>query len=372
MAVAVVAGALANKPGSGGEAWVRMSWVLGLRKLGFDVWFIERLEAPDPKSQRYFESVAADFGLKERAVLLGPDGEALVGICEADFSERAREAEVIFDISGHLGEGSILAGPRTKVYVDLDPGFTQAWHSDRSIDFSLNGYDRYLTVGQNIGGKRCPIPTGGIDWIPILPPVLLGEWQPVLPPSGRLRFTTVATWRSPYGGLEIGGRTMSLKHHQFRRLAELPELVPGADFEIALHIHPGDADDLELLCGHGWKVVDPLHAAGTPTAFRDYIRGSSAEFSAVQGVYAEAATGWFSDRTAAYLASGRPAVIQDTGWEAPAGLSTFDDLQGAVAGVEALAADYEERSQAARAFAEAHLDSQLVLGALLEKIKVAP
>jgi hypothetical protein len=372
VAVAIVAGALANKPGSGGEAWVRMSWALGLRKLGFDVWFGERLARPDAEAERYFESVLAEFGLEERAALLGPEGEALVGLAEADLAERAGEAEVIFDVSGHLGEGPILAAPRTRVYVDLDPGFTQAWHADPSVDFTVAGYDHYLTVGQNIGAKRCPIPTGGIEWMPILPPVLLEEWPPAPPPSGRLRFTTVATWRSPYGGLEIGGRTMSQKHHQFRRLAELPELVPEFDFEIALRIHPGDAADLELLRGHGWKIVDPSKAAGTPAAFRDYVCGSSAELSVVQGVYAEASTGWFSDRTAAYLASGRPAVIQDTGWEAPAGLSTFDDLQGAVAGVEAVAADYGERSRAARAFAEEHLDSRLVLGALLEKLGVAP
>jgi hypothetical protein len=349
-----------------------MSWALGLRKLGFDVWFCERLATPDARAQSYFESVIAEFGLDERAALLGPEGEALVGLGEADLVGRAREAEIVFDISGHLGEGSILAGPRTRVYVDLDPGFTQAWHADPSVDFSIAGYDRYVTVGQNIGGKRCPVPTGGIEWMPILPPVLLEEWQAAPPPQGRLRFTTVATWRSPYGGLEIGGRTMSLKHHQFRRLAALPELVPEAEFEIALNIHPGDAGDLELLRGHGWRIVDPLRVAGTPAAFRDYVRGSSAEFSAVQGVYAEASTGWFSDRTAAYLASGRPAVIQDTGREEAIGASAFDDLDGAVAQVEALAADYGARSRVAREFAEDHLDSQIVLGTLLEKLGVAP
>lgn len=375
MAVAVVAGALANKPDSGGEAWVRLSWVLGLRRLGWDVWFFERLPSGDPAGRRFFEQVAGEFGLGERAALLGEEGEPLFGPGEAELAEVAAEAEVLFDVSGHLGEGAILAAPRTRVYVDLDPGFTQAWHADPAIDFSVAGYDRYLTVGQNIGRPGCPVPTGGIEWVPTLPPVLLEEWAPAPRPAGPVRFTTVATWRSPYGGLAIGGREMGLKHHQFRRFAALPERVPGARFEIALDIHPGDSADLELLRSHGWEIADPRQAAGTPSAFRDYVRGSAAEFSVAQGVYVEAATGWFSDRTAAYLASGRPALIQDTGWQAPFptdgsekrhGAHSFDDLDEAVEGAEAIACDWEAHSRAAREFAERRLDSDRVLGRVLE------
>lgn len=369
MAVAVVAGALANKPHSGGEAWVRLSWVLGLRRLGWDVWFVERLGAGDAAAERYFEEVVSDFGLAERAALLDAEGEARFGRGERELAALAADAEVVFDISGHLGGGPLLAAPRRRVYVDLDPGFTQAWHADPELGFDVGGYDRYLTVGQNVGGSGCPVPDAGIEWVATLPPVLLGEWEPAPRPPGPLRFTTVATWRSPYGGLVLGGREMGLKHHQFRRFAELPERVPSAAFELALDIHPGDAADLELLHSRGWRVVDPHRAAGTPAAFREYVRGSGAEFSVAQGVYVEAATGWFSDRTAAYLASGRPALIQDTGW--PGSPIAFGDLDGAVAGAEAIAAGWEERSRAGREFAERHLDSDRVLGRVLEIVLAA-
>lgn len=377
MALAIVAGALASKPGNGGEAWVRLSWVLGLRRLGLDVWLVERLPAAEPEGKRFFERVVAEFGLGERAALLGAGGEPLFGIGEAELGEVAADAEVLFDVSGHLGEGPILTAPRTRVYVDLDPGFTQAWHTDPDLDFSVAGYDRYLTVGQSIGRPDCPVPTGGIEWVPTLPPVLLEEWEPAPRPPGRLRFTTVATWRSPYGGLVIGGREMGLKHHQFRRFAELPRRVPGGDFEIALSIHPGDAADLELLRENGWKLVKPAEVAGTPAAFRDYVRGSGAEFSVAQGVYVKAQTGWFSDRTAAYLASGRPALVQDTGARALFQTTgsqkrlaplRFDDLDAAVGGAEEIAAEWEEHSRAARAFAEEHLDSDRVLGRVLELV----
>lgn len=371
MAVAVVAGALANKPHSGGEAWVRLSWVLGLRRLGWDVWFVERLGGADAAAERYFEAVVSEFGLGERAALLDAEGEARFGVGERELAALAADADVLFDVSGHLGPGPILAAPRRRVYVDLDPGFTQAWHADPKLEFDVGGYDRYLTVGENIGSPECPVPGGGIEWVPTLPPVLLEEWDPVPPPPGPLRFTTVATWRSPYGGLVVGGREMGLKHHQFRRFAELPERVPAAEFELALDIHAGDRADLELLRSRGWQVVDPREAAGTPMAFRDYVRGSGAEFSVAQGVYVEAATGWFSDRTAAYLASGRPALIQDTGSEKRPGPVAFEDLASAAAGAESIAADWEERSRAARAFAEHHLDSDRVLGRVLEIVLAA-
>ena len=375
MAVAIVAGALANKPGSGGEAWVRLSWVLGLRRLGWDVWFVERLAAADPAGIAYFESVVEAFGLGERAALLSAEGESLVGPEEAALADLVAGAEALFDVSGHLGRGPLLAAAQRRIYVDLDPGFTQAWHADPGIDFSVEGYDRYFTVGQSIGQPGCPVPTAGIEWVPTLPPVLLDEWPAAPPPAAPLTFTTVATWRSPYGGLVIDGREMSLKHHQFRRFAEMPERVEGVELELALDIHPGDAADLELLRGHGWRLVDPREAVASPAAFREYVRRSGAELSVAQGVYVEASTGWFSDRTAAYLASGRPAVLQDTGGGAtlstdglqtrPA-VVTFDDLDAAVAGIEAVRDDYEAHAAAARGFAERHLDSDRVLSRVLE------
>lgn len=382
MTIAIVAGALANKPGSGGEAWVRLSWILGLQRLGLDVHFVERISAAacvgpggapsgfgDSVNLRHFTAVTEEFGLGGRATLLYEGGAEHRGLDPVSLRELLDEADLLVNISGHL-DGAFLDGPGKRVYVDLDPGFTQAWHADPGIEFSVPAHDLYLTVAQNIGRPDCGIPSDGLPWVPTLPPVVLEQW-PVAPrPPDPLTLTTVATWRNPYGGLVIGGREMSLKHHQFRRLVELPERVEGAEFEIALDIHPGDAADLELLRSHGWRIVDPLAAAASPAAFRDYVRRSGAEFSVAQGVYVDTASGWFSDRTAAYLASGRPAVIQDTGLAgeaaAPGALFAFANLEGAVAGAEALSEGYEESSRAAREFAEAELDSDRVLRRVLE------
>jgi hypothetical protein len=384
VAIAVVAGALANKPNSGGEAWVRLSWVLGLMRLGLDVYFVEEIDTAacvdsegaasafgESANVDHFERVTQEFGLQARSALLLVDGEAHRGLDRARVGELLADADLLFNISGHL-EGPLLDGPRSRVYVDLDPGFTQAWHADPSLPFSVAGHDHHLTVGQRVGSPGCPIPTGGLRWIPFLPPVLLDEWASAPVPGGVLTLTTVSTWRSPHGGVEISGRAMGLKHHQFRRFAALPEMVDGVEFEIALDIHPGDSEDLDLLRAHGWRVVDPLPAAGTPRAFRDFVRRSGAEFSVAQGAYVEASSGWFSDRTAAYLASGRPAVVQDTGLRGElltsSALTSFADLEGAVAAVGKLPDGYRERSAAARELACTHLDSDRVLGRVLEAV----
>lgn len=386
MARAIVSGALANKPRNGGEAWVRLSWVLGLQRLGLDTYFVEQIAAGDcvgedggpadfatSVNRSYFESVIREFGLEGRAGLLWDGGREAAGVGLEEIAEVAAGADLLVNISGHLTVEEVLAGPRARVYVDLDPGFTQAWHVDRGVPFRIPPHDHYVTVGLNLGSSTCPIPDCGLTWVPTLPPLLLEHWLRQPPAAGPVRFTTVATWRSPYGRLRIDGRTMDLKHHQFRRLIELPERVAGADFEIALDIHPGDSADLERLLDHGWTVVDPRRVSAGPSEFRDYVHGSSAEFSVAQGVYAETASGWFSDRTGSYLASGRPALVQDTGIAEPQlgqGLLTFSSPAEAIEGCERIVADPAAHGEAARGFAVAHLDSDLVLSRLLATLGI--
>jgi hypothetical protein len=315
-----------------------------------------------------------EFGLEERATLLCDGGRESVGTRLDALAEIAAEADVLFDISGHLSSPALLNGPGTRVYVDLDPGFTQAWHADDAVGFRLGKHDRYVTVGLNVGQPGCSIPNGGIEWIPTLPPVLLEEWQARPAQAAPLRFTTVASWRSPFGAPRIGGREASLKHHQFRRFLAIPERLPEATFELALDIHPGDARDREALGEHGWRIVDPRGLTGTPQGFRDYVAGSAAEFSVAQGVYAETGSGWFSDRTAAYLASGRPAIVQETGLgdslRLGEGLQTFSTLDEAAIAAERVAADPVAHGEAARQLAVERLDSDLVLGRLLSLLGV--
>ena len=376
MPIALLAGAIANKPGNGGEAWVRLNWLLGLRRLGWDVFFVECLaEDQDDTGATHLAAAMAAYGLGERWALLDARGESVAGRPREEVEALAADAEVLFNHSGHLGPGPLRDAPRSRVYVDLDPAYTQVWHADPTLAFSVAGHDRHVTVGLNVGGAGSPLPSGGVEWIPTAPPIVLERWlRAAAPSAGPLRFTTVSTWRGPYGRLPVAGRLAGGKHHEFRRLLDLPDRVEGATFELALDIHPGDAADLEALRAAGWKVVEPRDVASTPAAFAAYVRGSEAEFSVAQGAYVASRCGWFSDRTAAYLASGRPALVQDTGvgeaLPVGEGLVTFADLAGAENGVRRLLADPSGHAEAARELARARLDSDLVLGRLLERLEL--
>ena len=383
----VVSGAIANKHLNAGGAWVRLSWILGLRRLGFDVWFVEQINeatcvdaagAPasfaDSENRRFFEQVVERFGLQGRASLLYEGGREASGVSLAELLPVAEEARLLVNISGHLDLEPLMSRLRRKAYVDLDPGFTQFWHADGTGGARLEGHDVHFTVGENIGRPGCPIPTCGLEWKAVRAPVVLEEW-PVADAGDTDRFTTIGAWRGPFGPVHFDGHTYSLKVHEFRKVIELPRRSPQR-FEIALDIHPGDERDREALETHGWHLVDPRAAVPGPLEFREYVQGSGAEFSVAQGIYVETNSGWFSDRTVRYLASGRPVLVQDTGFSANfpvgEGLLAFTDLDGAVKGAGRIAGDYEGHRRAARAVAEAHFDSDIVLPRFLEEAGIKP
>jgi hypothetical protein len=261
---------------------------------------------------------------------------------------------------------------RRRAFVDLDPGFTQIWHAD-GTDVGLAGHDVHFTVGANVGRGDCPLPTGGLRWLPVRQPVALHRW-PWADGDAPVRFTTVASWRGAYGPASWGGRTYGVKAHQFRRFLDLPRVL-GARFEVALEIHSGDAADVRRLHRGGWTLVDPASVA-TTDGFRAYVQSSGAEFSPAQGIYVETASGWFSDRTVRYLASGRPALVQDTGLRdalpVGEGLLTFRSPGEAAAGARAIAADYARHRAAARRIAEEHFAAPRAIAPLIEATGIAP
>ncbi|HWC10905.1 MAG TPA: hypothetical protein VG455_06745 [Acidimicrobiales bacterium] len=374
--VAIVAGAIGNKAGNGGASWTRLSWARGLADLGFTVHFVEQLSPTAPaRAEAYFGQVMGAFGMEDGSTLLRADGTTAAGLAVGELGDLASEAVLLLNISGHLALPEVVDRVRTRVFVDLDPGFTQIWEATGNGAANLAGHDHWFTVGENIGKGDCLVPTSGRPWRPIRQPVVLADWPVVAPaPSDPFRFTTVASWRGPYGPVEHGGRTFGVKAHQFRRFLELPRRAPGA-YELALEIHPADGKDRAALEEHGWWLVGTDRAAD-PAAFRGYVRGSGAEFSVAQSVYVDTASGWFSDRTVRYLASGRPALVQDTGFSrnypTGEGLLRFSTLDEAVAGAASVVDDYERHCRSARALAEEWFSAEWVLGRLCEEVGVAP
>lgn len=378
---AIVAGALANKPGNGGEAWVRLTWVLGLRRLGVDAHLVEVIDEDVLRHEdgcgaglaasvngRFFSEVVEAFGLAGAATLACRGSGETLGLGPADLLAMAGETDLLINLSGHLDDQALLGAPRRRVYVDLDPVYTQVWHMDGLLGDHLLRHDVHLTVGGNIGTPRCAVAVGGIRWIPVAPPVLMEEW-PLLPGGDDGPFTTVASWRGGHGTVEVGGVALGPKAHEFRRILGLPRDV-ARTLEIALDIHPGDDADRRALEDAGWRLREPREVAATPGAFREYVRASFGEMSAAQGAYVRTGSGWLSDRTAHYLASGRPAVVQDTGAAIPSGegLMTFRTAAEAAAAAGELEREPARHREAARALAERLFDSDRVLARVLEVV----
>jgi len=386
MPLVVVSGALANKPSNGGAAWTRLSWTLGFRQLGWQVFFLEQIAAAtcvdstgaassfvDSANLDWFQRVTRAFDLAGSAALVYEHGSQIWGAKYRDLIGLARSADLLVNITGHLTLEPLLGHFRRRAYLDLDPGFTQIWQASGTGALGLERHDTFFTVGANIGSDDCSIPTGGFPWRPIRQPIVLDAW-PVSNAGPSERFTTVASWRGPYGPLEHQGATLGLKAHEFRKFVRLPELAPGT-FELALDIHPADEKDLALLDQHHWRVVDPKLVVRTPDLFRRYVQTSGAECSVAQGVYVETNSGWFSDRTVRYLGSGKPVLVQDTGFtrELPSGMGliAFSTLEQAVAGAEHIQRHYAEHSRAARGIAAEHFSATTVLGRLLADIGFA-
>ena len=365
---------------------MRLSWVLGLKRLGFQVFFIEQI-APDAcvdkaavkaafddcENLQYFRQTIEQFGMTGCAALVYNNGEEIWGATQKELIDRAASADLLVNISGHLSLEFLMSRLRRKVYVDIDPGFTQFWHADPNTAFRLEGHDFYFTIAENIGAADCSIPNGDIHWRTTRQPVVLDDWH--ARDHSQHPFTTIANWRGPFGMINAGNRTFGLKVHEFRKFVDLPR-QSSQRFQIALNIHSGDSKDLEMLIEHGWQIEDPLAVCNGPLAFREYVQNSAAEFSVAQGIYVDTNSGWFSDRTVRYLASGKPALVQETGFSrnlpVGEGLLSFRTLAEAVAGAELIARDYDEHSRAARAIAEDHFASDKVLGRLIDELGIAP
>jgi len=368
----LVSGMLAGDPWQGGATSAVMQYLEGLTRLGHEVALVEPLPGEagplaESRSAAYFRQLRLS-GIAE-AALLAPESRETVGTPYARLADFAQSADLLLNISGMLRDQRLIASIPTRAYFDLDPGFNQVWH-ETGEDVGLAGHTHFVTVGLAIGSSECPVPTCGRRWIPSLPPVVLDRWPPADAPRDGDAFTTVGHWRS-YGPVDHGGIRYGQRAHSFRQLFELPRRA-RARFRVALGIHPDEHADLEALRANGWELVDPTAAAGTPERYAEFIRASKAEIGIPKSGYVASGCGWFSDRSACYLASGRPVVAQETGFSrflpTGEGLFAFGSLDNAAACVEAVELDPARHGRAARAIAEEHLDSDRVLGSLLERL----
>ena len=358
--------------GRGGQTMFLLQYLRGLERLGHRVLFVEfRQKEPTetrPAVLRYFHESITNWWHPERAALIIESPlKSLYGLEPQQVARVAREADALITLSAHYRAAPfpLVGDVRPRILVESDPGYTQLWAVEEGDPVKVFGeHDFYFTVGRNIGTPRCSLPTGGIAWRHTWNPVVLDMWAGDRPVT-RDRFTTVADWRG-FGYLEFEGQVLGPKAEEFRKFINLPRLA-GEALEIAIRIDPDDPD-VPYLREHGW-LLESTDVVADPGLYRDYVAGSYGEFSCAKGGYVGTRCGWFSDRSSYYLASGRPVVVQDTGFEglAPTGKGLFSvrTPEEAAEAIRTIRRDYATHCAAARDIAREHFDSDVLLPRLL-------
>jgi hypothetical protein len=360
-------------------AWNWMHHAVGFRQLGHEVYYLEEVEprwCVDSRGQpcrfedsanRYLFRMTMDrFGFWDNACQIYNGGEDLCGWTRDALAALCRKADFLLNISGHIKSDLVLSNVKRLVYVDQDPVYTQLWLAEYGKDLNLKAHDVFVSVGLNIGTPHTPIPDAGVTWHHALPPIVLDYWPLQFNPRAR-RFTAIASW-SGFGDLCYKGEWYRSKEPEFQRFAELPRKA-GQEFEVALRRHRPEDEGIRRLRENGWILTEASQIADL-ARYQEFIGASRAEIGIAKNAYVKGRSGWFSDRTAHYLACGKPALVQATGFErylpTGQGLLTFASLEEALAGVEAINGAYESHCRAARELAAEYLDYRKVLPQLLE------
>ena len=379
----VVTGLIATYP-VGGVAWDYLQYVHGLAALGHDVTYLEDTGkwVYSPRLETFTEACEENLAYLARVLDRGPHPVAwafrdpaggMHGLEPATLRARCREADLFLNVSGSCWLRDEYRGRGVHAYVDSDPCYSQATlaaadagTADALVRESadmIRRHDVFFSYAENLGTAACPIPTVGLVWHPTRPPIVLDEW-PVTPAPADAPFTTVMSWKIDVTSPVIGGRTYGGKDVEFAKILELPSRTT-ATLEIAL----SGAAPRASLAAAGWKIRDAREASATPESYQRYLAASRGEISVAKEAYAATRSGWFSTRSASYLALGRPVVIQDTGlaphYPLGGAILPFGDVDGAAAALAAVQEDYARRSREARALAAEYFAAERVLGRLV-------
>jgi hypothetical protein len=367
-----------------GHTWHHLQYVLGLRDLGYDVYYLEEsgdfescydpatheMTADPAAGLAFADAVFSRVGMGERWSYYDAHTDRWQGPAAADALELCRTAGLCLNVSGVNPLREWLMDVPIRVLIDTDPGFTQIRHlTDAQAMESAKRHNAFFSFGENIEMPECTIPSDGLPWQPTRQPILLDAW-PVTPGPRDGNFSTMMQWES-YPAPRYEGRVYGMKSRSFPPYIELPR-TSGARLEVAVG---GPGAPREQLRAGGWIVRDPMAPSRDPWTYQQFIAEAKAEFTVAKEAYVLTNSGWFSDRSAEYLASGRPVVTQETGFsrwlDADGGVVAFRDPDEAARAIERICGDYERHCRAARAIAEAYFDSRQVLASLLERASTA-
>ncbi len=371
----IVTGLIGQYP-LGGVTWDYLQYVLGLRDLGHDVFYLEDTGqwpyTPDTDgigegcdyTVRYLTELFERFELADRWAYRFPWQSQWFGMSDARRQEVIDSADLLINVSGTLEKPAEYRAVRRMAYIDSDPVFTQVKlaRGQQYLRDILDQHDVLFTFGEALGLSSSQTPDTGDRWIPTRQPVVLSEWEVGTKP--RDVFTTVMNWSS-YNPVEHEGVQYGQKDVEFRRFFKLPEQVAPAKLELAAKSGRKTKLPRDQLKHLGWLLAEPDIVCPDLDSYRDYLQSSKAEWSVAKGGYVQGQSGWFSCRSACYLAAGRPVVVQDTGFSkvlpTVEGIVAFTNMEEAVAGIQSIESDYERHSRVARQIAEEWFDANRVL-----------
>lgn len=380
----VVLGMMGRCP-FGGQTWLYLNWLSGLAKLGHEVWYVEddTVWPYDPERQtvtddctyavRHIAKCLQHIGLEGRWAyrLAGPRGTC-VGLSDGRLNELYRSCDALLNIVGATDLRELHLAAPLRVYVETDPVTAELRlaNGDKHTREAFANHHFIVTYGENYGGADCGVPLNGIKYQRTRQPVDLDLWPFSYDPSTPF-FTTIGNYRQNGSDVEYNGQLYRWsKHHEFEKFVDIPRQT-SANFELALNVDL--PQDRSLLESHGWRIVRPLEMSlDVLGAYPEYFRKSRAEFTVAKDQNVRLRSGWFSERDACYLASGKPVVAQDTGFTnilpTGEGLFAFETPDQAVAAIEAINADYARHCRAARAVAEEYFRAQRVAAKLLADV----
>jgi hypothetical protein len=359
----------------GGKSWHELQYLLGMKRLGHDVTYVEHFGWPDscynPASNvmtgnprygiSFLRDLLQDYGLDNHWCYIAEDNTTY-GARQKQLEVLARECDLYINQS-NVNWIPELEGCARRVLVDTDPVFTQI--GAHGLGGLHTRYHVLFTYGHNVHQPFSSMPTGGLRWLPTRPPIVLDQWS-VETATASAPFSTVMNW-SPIGDQVFEGQVYGMKEREFEPFYSLPSESKQM-MEIAVNVSETVRD---RLTAGGWQIADPVYVTRSPFSYQIYLKSSRAEFSVAKHGYVAASCGWFSERSASYLASGRPVVIQDTGFShwlpTGSGIMAFKTHADALAGIENVNSRYDKQCRAAREIAEEYFDSNKVLTYLIER-----
>ncbi len=369
---------VATFPEGGGHFWVYLQYVLGMRQLGYDVYWLEAFRTKgradrEAAALATFRARMKQYGLGEKCILYLTHSNETMADAPTEYLGLTRaEAEAVFAkadllLNFHYAiSPKLLARFRRTALVDIDPGLLQFWISRGQL--SVPPHDCYFTTSEAVGRPGAKIPDTGLPWTPIRPPVCLEQW-PYVFDSRSEAFTTVSNWDSSDWIVDGAETYENTKRVAFLEFADLPRLTPQP-LELALFLRTErDLSDHRDLESRGWRIRHSREVAATPELYKAYVQQSRGEFSCAKRSCMKFENGWVSDRTLCYLASGKPVVVQNTGQNAylpnGEGMFRFSTPAEAARAFEDINRDYQKHSRAARQIVETFFDAKQVVKEIL-------